>query len=324
MRQARPVVCQRALSRALASGGLTPPARRAFTLVELLVVMALVVVLLGIAILVVPSVLDYERSSQGASMLQGWLMTAQQRAVLDRAPRGLRLLPGNAYPAGSPNPLLINQVQYIERPDDFTGGTVTTSTSNGVTTVTFQGVDLSGGQGQGSNQSLWPVQAGDYFEVQGGGLMHVISSVGFNVQSNSWFVVLGSAVPNDIATPTSNYRIERAPRLLGDEPMSLPNNIAIDLTTNGKQYGPGGTSSPPPAGPTDILFSPKGELLSTSSGVPLVLWVHDITQSDEFQASPSLVAIFPRSGKIASYDINPDSSTTGPNGLPYPYAFVGY
>jgi prepilin-type N-terminal cleavage/methylation domain-containing protein len=283
---------------------------RGFTLIELLVVMSLIVLLASIAVLVVPSVMDQQRGSTGASRVQGWLIAAQQRAVLDRAPRGVRLLPDAV------NPQLVTQLQYIERPDDFVGGTITTSTAGGVTTVTFS-ADLSGGQG--ANQALWPVQVGDYLEVQGTGLMHQITAV----TANS--VTLASPLPYDILTATAQYRIERAVRVLGEDPLEMPANVAIDLTTNtnpGNKYGTSLQPGPQPPGPVDILFSPKGELLGNAGATPLVLWVHDTTLSDEFQGSPSLIVIYPRSGKIAAVEVNPNSTYTTGNNLNYPYAFV--
>jgi type II secretory pathway pseudopilin PulG len=292
-------------------------ARASFTLVELLVVMAIILVLTSILVLVVPSVMDQQRASTGASRLQGALITAQQRAVLDRAPRGVRLLPD---PANPQNPQLIIQLQYIERPDDFIGGTVTTATDPNsgqpiLTQVSFT-ADLTGGEDP-NNPATWPVQPGDYLEVQGGGLMHQIQSVAPNSVT-----LAAPGLPYPITAPTAQYRIERAVRVLGEDPVELPAYVAIDLGTNAKSYGNNAQPGPQPPGPVDILFSPKGELLGNASGSPLVLWVHDTTLSDEFQGSPSLIVIYPRSGKIAAYEVNPDPNQVSGNNLNYPYYFV--
>jgi hypothetical protein len=273
--------------------------------------MGIVLMLSAIAVLVVPSAMDSQRASQGAARLQGWLMTAQQRAVLDRAPRGIRLMPD---PGGSNNQWL-TQMLFIERPDDFTGGTVSSVPPGGgqptPNQLYFTGVDLSGGN---SNAFLYPVQVGDYVEVQGGGPMHLITAVTPNSVTLS-----GSGLPQPITTATANYRIERAARVLGEEPQEMPANIAVDLSTNTQFNSPLAANAD---GSVDVLFSPKGEVLGNIGAPQIIFWVHDTTQTDAFQGAPSLIAVFPRSGKIAAYEVNPDSTFTGSNGLAYPYAFV--
>ena len=55
---------------------------------------------------------------------------------------------------------------------------------------------------------------------------------------------------------TRTYRIIRARAFLGDEPLQMPENVAIDLKTN-SDFG-----NPVPPGPTpqvmDVLFAPLG------------------------------------------------------------------
>jgi prepilin-type N-terminal cleavage/methylation domain-containing protein len=281
------------------------PERRAFTLVELLVVMFIIVLLAAIAVLIVPGAVNSQRASQGGAMLQGWIMTAQQRAVLDRAPRGVRLYPD----PNNPNYLI--RAQYIERPDDFTGGQISGSGQQ----VVFSGVDLTGGN---TDPTLYPVQPGDYLEVQGGGAVHQIKAV------SATAVTLVSPLPVPITVPTANYRIERAPRLSGDDPETLPTDIAVDISTN-QQFGNPLPMTRNPDGSVsyDILFSPKGEVVYPNTGQPqIILWVHDVTQATPFVADPSLIVIFPRSGRIGAYPVNPDPNYTSGNGLSYPYAFV--
>ncbi|MFL5329640.1 MAG: Tfp pilus assembly protein FimT/FimU [Gemmataceae bacterium] len=99
--------------------------RRAITLVELLVVMAIMGTLAGIVVLFGPKMLDQARVPDAARQLQGWLQIARQRAVRDGAPRGLRLV---TDPSLEPTLPPINGVQqqdlyhkfvYIEQPEDI-------------------------------------------------------------------------------------------------------------------------------------------------------------------------------------------------------------
>src|SRR5260370_1288946 len=72
----------------------------------------------------------HEGVAQGGALLQGWLDIAKQRALRDQAPRGLRL-----YVSSDPNLLaqvgnIVTEAQYIDQPDDFTGGTFTTDAAD--------------------------------------------------------------------------------------------------------------------------------------------------------------------------------------------------
>src|SRR5947209_1316409 len=87
--------------------------RGGFTLVELLVVMGLLVVLASLAVMILPSISSDNRTSQGATQLQQWLEIAKQRAMRDKAPRGLRFLPGTV------NPRYVTDLEYVEQPPDF-------------------------------------------------------------------------------------------------------------------------------------------------------------------------------------------------------------
>jgi prepilin-type N-terminal cleavage/methylation domain-containing protein len=306
----------------------TRPRRRpGFTLIELLVVLSLILFVTGIAVLFVPSALDNTRAAEGGSRLQNMLIMAQQRAMLDRAPVGIRLLNN----AGTN---VVTQVQMVARPDDYTGGTIFTNltppSAPPIKQIYFSAdQDLSGGNGQGSNQSLWPVQPGDYIEVQKGGLMHQITAVGYDTNVNLWYVVIyvppgGAGLPADISVPTADYRIERAPRVLGDETMQMPDNIGIDLNTN-VQYG---NPLPPqnnPAAPgcIDIIFSPRGEMLGNTGADRIILWVRDYqSYTDPTLGEPTLVVVFPRSGKAAAYPVNLDPNYQPVNGQLNPYALI--
>jgi prepilin-type N-terminal cleavage/methylation domain-containing protein len=84
------------------------PARRpAFTLVELLVAMAIFVVLATIAISAYRGVSDVDRLRNGTQQLQSMINGARSRAIKEKLPRGLRLLPSPA------DPTCIDRMVYI-------------------------------------------------------------------------------------------------------------------------------------------------------------------------------------------------------------------
>lgn len=86
--------------------------RSAFTLVELLVAMALAVVILGLAIgISQSSAFDSYKTVGAADRLSQWMLVAKNKALRDRAPRGIRLI---SEPS---SPDLIREIAYIEQPD---------------------------------------------------------------------------------------------------------------------------------------------------------------------------------------------------------------
>jgi prepilin-type N-terminal cleavage/methylation domain-containing protein len=89
--------------------------RRGFTLVEMLVVMAIIVLITAGAMLVVPGALNRDRSTDAVTSLRGWLEIAQARAARDGAPRGLRLIVDPTKPTATEQ-LWVTEAQYIESP----------------------------------------------------------------------------------------------------------------------------------------------------------------------------------------------------------------
>src|SRR5205807_2263098 len=124
------------------------------------------------AITFLPNAMTSARESRGATQLQGWLSIAKQRALRDKAPRGVRLLPNPA------NALQLIKCQYIEQPDDFMMGTIQTALDptsvppnqpmpNTVLFTFPAGGDLLNGYIplDLTPQPTWNVQAGDFLEI---------------------------------------------------------------------------------------------------------------------------------------------------------------
>jgi prepilin-type N-terminal cleavage/methylation domain-containing protein len=275
--------------------------RRAFTLVELLVVIFLIVILVGMTVYIGLQPFANQQTAEGASQLQGWLTMARQRALLDRAPVGLRLFPDPN------NPKFLTQAQLIQQPDDFSGGECHSPYVKGVPVLnelSFTSVDLTGGF---AKQELWSVQPGDYIQVQGNGLRHRIATV------SPQKVQLDSNLAQPISTPTNHYSILRAPRLLGTEVMKMPSTVAIDVANSQYPLNPLNSApprqlSPLPAKTTvDILFAPSGEVLQVLGGSAtgrLVLYVRDSTLSDIHDGEPTLIVVYTSSGLIEPSSVN--------------------
>src|SRR5437764_4860693 len=88
--------------------------RPAFTLMDLLVVIALIVVIAAIGLLTVPLMQSQQKASSNASQLIAWFGDAKAIALRDQRPTGLRFIPDPN------NPQFIREVFLIQTPDDFT------------------------------------------------------------------------------------------------------------------------------------------------------------------------------------------------------------
>jgi prepilin-type N-terminal cleavage/methylation domain-containing protein len=291
-----------------ASNNNTIQRRGAFTLIELLVVMALIAVLGTLTIAIVPVMSDQARAANGASQVQGWLHNMRHKAIRDRQARGVRFY----VKAGT---TLVTDAQYIEQPDDLGGNSISALTNPdpnlNLKIIQFgPGTDLF--NNEPGNQNAWLVQPGDYLEVFGGGLMHQIQTVTANT------VTLASPMPYAFSG-VKQYRIIRQPVTSGDEPLTLPNSVAIDVKTNA-DYG-NSLSSITKADGTgfyiDVLFSPSGAVVAP--GFPsdtINLWVRDVSDTlyTVFDREPTIIAVNVRTGLVAAHPADPTGAT--------PYTFV--
>jgi prepilin-type N-terminal cleavage/methylation domain-containing protein len=297
--------------------------RPAFTLVEMIVVLALVLLLAALAVALAPRLAERQKTQRGADQLQGWFGVARQWARSARTRTGIRLLPGRLLPnPAAPNPSYVTELQYIQQPLDFvaTPGLTpndpvnvrriqVTASSPGVfktvvlepapaAVITPRPGDFSGGFGTQTN--LWPVQVGDYFQANGGGLMHQITQV---VDANT--LVLGSSLPTAVGL-TKQYRIVRRPRILpGEAALEIAQDVAIDLTRSQ-------LPSANPDGSIDIVFNPSGSMIGGSND-KVILWVRDVTQDINNPGDQVLITIYIRTGLVAAFEVAPP---------PDPYLFT--
>jgi prepilin-type N-terminal cleavage/methylation domain-containing protein len=325
-------------------------ARRGFTLVEMLVVVTLFLLLAGLTVAFLRNFRG-SSASQGTTQLYGWLNQARQRAIRDRNPYGLRLVYDTKYdPTASGLAAQLDQLQYIEQPDDFytpgvlysdicPGGSndalyvskgFSPPVALGYTYVHFQTApgstsvpDFTGGfQG---DKTLWPVQPGDYLEVNGSGRVHRIAStifgdpfegVNYNAKNAAAGNTLGLVLVSkpDLPVPLSGswqYRIIRRPRVVGEDALRLPQGTVINLaqTNDGKNYN----YSPPAVPPAgyDILFGPKGQVIGPAAAYDKIMfWIHE-TAGAPTENDPNLIVINTRAGSIAAYRVDTTVDATG-------------
>ncbi|HEY7331143.1 MAG TPA: prepilin-type N-terminal cleavage/methylation domain-containing protein [Gemmataceae bacterium] len=310
--------------------------REAFTLTEMLVVIAIILAVAALAAAFAPRVNDNQKMSRAVDNLQQWLLTAKMRAKRDGLATGLRFIQTqgdmNIDPGLQlvpPVPTIFSQFQYIQQPDPLSGGVITAagpvggviqSAAAGIVTFTPGTVDFTLGGNLLPNQ--WLVQPGDYLEINGGAVF-IIGQVSPASPTNT--LVLGiPSLPNPYVTPptpttygsslsltaTTNYRILRQPRILiGEEPLALPDNYAANfgpIPLSGSLL-PGTNVSRGPSGLPEILFSPSGAVTGTNAGVPILcISVWDVPAQNELP-DPNRVGIIgiqSRSGFMGAYDVS--------------------
>jgi type II secretory pathway pseudopilin PulG len=297
----------------------------------LIVVLAIMLALAALVVAMAPRMAERQKTSRAVDQLQGWISLARQWARSARVPTGIRLLPGQVMRDSSGRVLqgnvgYITDLQYIQQPPDFVvspGFTPTdpvnvrrigTLSPSSLNTVVLEPAPSAASNPRPGNffggytdaqRDLWPVQPGDYFQANGGGLMHRILSV------TAEALTLETPLPQPINTFTKQYRIVRRPRLLpGEASLQLAQDVAIDLTKS--QQVPTANQD----GSIDIVFAPSGTVI-VGTNDKIILWVRDVTrdvtQDANTPGDQTLIAIYVRTGLVGAFEIAPP---------PDPYLFT--
>ena len=325
----------------------TPAARLAFTIIELLVAMGIALTLLGLAVAVSQSsAFDSYKIVGSADRVSQWMLVAKNRALRDRAPRGVRLI---VDPATN----TCKEIAYIEMPEAYIvppGARLALVYSVPVmpmppTTISDKQVFLTGIL---HADFIASVSIGDLFTIPELGGAYKIDaiadasgypvaskpagatielSVGLNPTDHRLRLPdLGAAyspVPSPSMNPayvTANFGIYRQARpLLGEPTQQLPLGMVIDLDSSVETTGsPMYNHNIPLVGTNrDILFAPSGEVMFANEGL-IVCLMRDINrnpakidlriQTDLDKAGQMiLIAIYAKTGAIATQNVAPAS-----------------
>jgi len=297
--------------------------RAGMTLVELVVVIAIIGVLATLTALYFPRFQEGENVNRGADLLQGWLLIAKQQARRDGRPTGIRFLfdPSAHVTTGASEPLptgtnIVSEIAYIQQPPDFSQGWYTGRNSSNDhiaqfmlaspqrATHTMNFPDPSDPVSVAS--SAIPVVPGDYLQLFGGGVPRRV------VQVLRWdpkkkppqdipeLVLDGSDPALDGSAPSSptatNYRIIPQPRdLPSEQPLKLPDGVGI--LDNSVSGGNGSLNLPPNR---QILFSPTGAVMGAADG-QIMLWVQHL---DPRVKKRTLITVQTRTGFIAAHPVS--------------------
>jgi prepilin-type N-terminal cleavage/methylation domain-containing protein len=314
--------------------------RGGFTLIELMVVIGVITFLAGLAMLVVPTVLEKDRTTDAVTMVEGWLQNAKLRALRDKAPRGVRFIVNQNLP-----PYLCTEAQYIEVPPILVlGDGPGQYPLNSPRVVFTYGLDTQfqlGGQNNPRRcdlqnidnalaAQLVPTLPGSTLimpvldQTTAFQIVNVLGQGQGNAPNTSTITVqldqypdaqLGagaSPAGSNVGTyVTYHFGITGQPRpLLGEPVMQLPTNTAVDVTsgvTLADNVSQPGYTGPLGSVDYDILFAPSGQTISVSTGKStgaagqIFLWVRDYRKVPTMQPSALGWANFPTGPAPAAY-----------------------
>ena len=255
--------------------------RRAFTLVELLVVLAIVLILAAVTISSVNFSYNADRMRAGGRQLQSFLMGARDKAIYANEVRGVRLLidPNDNH--------AVSAVQYIGAPQRETGtltfNFATTNDSTGKTVSFISGTPWSSLSRRGllrvGNRIQIPQDTGAWFTISA-------------LNAGSGLILLNRPNPDLAGTinPIS-FALELASTPLGDaQPVQLPRGTVIDLDgsqvpTSWRPFSLAASYSPQ----MDILFTPRGTVIGDTTTLGIVhLLVSDASDVLKWKSTASL------------------------------------
>jgi len=278
--------------------------RTAMTLVELLVVMAIIVIFTAITAAFYPANQADRELSRFSSTVQSALLSARNRAKAERLPTGIRFYDSDANGK-------VDSVVLIQKPaplDAYAVGGGGNPPPAGSLTVTMSGIDANI-----TFPNSYPVQGNlkinDFISLDSGDVAKVDSLVNPNSVkslSGSYSSGFSSALT---ALPTKFKVYRGAIELSGDTPFELSNIIDILFT------GSAGSFTNALATPLlyfDIIFNPDGSLNNSTSEVYLHL--HNLESPASDYSRDAILAVRKMSGSIGVYEV-------GPTGAPYQFAF---
>jgi hypothetical protein len=267
------------------------------------------VIVVGLLAIGVPGLVivnNGQRVNNAANSLAAALSQARARAIFDKRPHGIRLIatdPDNLQPSQ-----WFDTIEFISLPPPISEGFVYGEKGKPQLTLS---VNLS--------TSL----AGSYIAVnqQGqtlgitsnsGSLLTLYRPLEFDV---AWDASKGAPIPP--AQP--NYVIYRITpeAVAGLRPIQLPKPVVVDATNSYPSY---------PSAPTTVLFAPDGSVFQVNGQPPntyaIVFWIDRYAETNagvQLQnRGPILVAVYPRTGKVATYPVNTEPDASG-NVDPYYY-----
>ncbi|GAA5504920.1 pilus assembly FimT family protein [Novipirellula caenicola] len=277
--------------------------RAAFTLVELLVVLFILLMLSTIALPTVKKLLADQKAARAARNAAIFIDAARNRAIAENRYVGVRLERLGTGSFGQAASIRMRQLVGIPPYTGDSADAVATLQGTPISSAVFQANDcpllalssrlLNNESGPGvpdtSDDHLAPIRIGDLLELPGGRSVPITAitddstggtpptqvTVTFdlnepNTSGNDTFP--GTVRdPRDAAGDPVKFRIHRRPVPSSSMTYSLPRGVAFDMNYSG--IGIGGNQFSPDtdageiAGDVDIVFDPNGSVISVTTNV---------------------------------------------------------
>lgn len=271
--------------------------RSAFTLVEMLVVITIIVIILGMTIATFNFVNESDRVSAEAGRLQSFLSGARDRAIYENEPRGVRLFVEPAPPGSGSTPTAfqrtITSAAYIAP-----GGTwAAPADSSSVDLLRFDGYANGSPDGDFEDQEDLVVRVrgqnnpGWWNLKRRGWLVDGLRMRIPAGPTGNWYTINTSLIDTSVAPPDTQvllldipyadagnrgqevawsdltYEIELPARILPVEPLIMADSVAIDLDGSDVPdiWRPSSTGNGQYSGFMDIWFSPRGNVIGQAA-----------------------------------------------------------
>lgn len=271
--------------------------RAGLTLVELIVVVAIVAILATITALYFPRFQEQEQVNRGADMLQGWLLIAKQQARRDGVPTGIRFK-FEADPSDS-NKMICRTMEYIQQPANFAQGQYWRRFGGDARIAEFKHVNLM------DPTAGTEVREGDYIEILGK-IRRVMAPTGptqLPLHTSSADLPLAD-FPDNGPGASPNYRILPQPRpITGEQTLQLPEDIGIVKYEDIPRKSIMGSRAVPVRNTTffEIVFGTSGALVGEGSGgQQVIFWVSHLAPNID---KATLITVQPRTGFIAAHPV---------------------
>jgi len=294
-----------------------PGSRSAFTLVEMLVVITIMLVMMGVTVAVINVSVEGERIRSGASQVQSYLAGARDRAAFAGRPCGVRFILDEL------DDTLVRSMLYIQVPDDWQQGSFIVNDVQGdpkssqlVEESTTDWGDLSLLLNTTQLRKPKIMIQGHWYTVVSTGLLPTVTPKRLIIRPRFRGSV-GTRVEE------GDYRLRLQPTIMpGQEPVLLPAGVVIDLDMCRRMR----TSAPAETLPLgwytnntylaalDILFSPNGTVIGPEASKGVIhLLVNDVTDANQNlfpidplgatirnQSDKRVVTLFTRTGYVTT------------------------
>jgi len=263
--------------------------RSAYTLIEILVVISIILILATMTLATVNFSRDADRVSNGARQVQSFLSGARDRAIFSKEPRGVRLFieppPGGVAAGPTPVSRTISTMAYIApggtwgAPENSSGVDLERAAPNADVTLVrgfnnpgWWNLKRRGWLVDGLRIRIPKGPTGNWYPVD----TSLIDTTVAPTEDQLLVLLIPYSDPGDptdtVAHRDLTYEIELPARILPQDPSILPEGTVIDLDGSKVPdiWRPANTGNGNYSGYMDIVFSPRGNIIGDAAAAGVI------------------------------------------------------